>query len=125
MRSVLSVAAGGVVALVAYWGGAVLALLLLRGMPLGSTGGPPTGSELAIHLALGAVACFLGTALTVWMSRASPPLHAGVLALILGSGALVGFGKPASQWPSWFGFSMAAMCLLGGAAAAAWAMRRG
>ena len=125
MRSVLSVTAGGVVALIMYWGGAVVALLLLRGIPLGSAGGPPTRSEVVLHLALGAAACFLGATLTVRLSRTSPRLHAGVLALILGLGALIGFSKPASQWPTWFGVGMAAMCVVGGAAATAWAGRRG
>ena len=125
MRSVLAVTAGGVVALLMYWGGAVLFLLLLRGIPLGGVGGPPTSSEVVLHLALGAAACFLGTTLTVRLSQASPRVHAGVLVLILGLGALISFAKPASQWPPWFGVGMAAMCLLGGAAAAAWAGRHG
>ena len=124
MRSVLSVTAGLVVALLVFWGGAVVALLLLRGIPLGSAGGPSTGSEIVLHLALGAAACFAGAMLTVRLSQTSPRLHVGVLALILAIGALLSFAKPASQWPRWFGVGMAAMCLLGSAAAAAWASRR-
>lgn len=124
IRGILAIAAGGVVAVVAYWVGAVIALLLLRGIPMGSSGGPPTGLELALHLALGGTACLLGATLAVRISRASPQLYAGVLALILGAAAFVGFGKPASNWPVWFGAGMAAMCLLGGATAAVWTTRR-
>lgn len=125
MRSVLSVVVGGIVAIGAYWGGAVMALLVMHGLPLGGAGGPPTSTDLAVHLALALATSFSGASLTARLSRASPQIHAGVVGLALAIGALVGFGKPASQWPPWFGAAMAAMCLVGAGVAVVRATRSG
>jgi len=120
MNSILSVTFGGLAAMAVYWTGAVIALLAMRGMPLGSAGGPATPAEITFHLGLGAVAMLLGAVLTAKLSRTSPRVHVGALGLLLGIGALVGFGKPTSQWPPWFGVAMAALGLGVAAAVLLW-----
>jgi hypothetical protein len=123
-RSTLGVAAGISAAIAVYWLGAVIALLSMRGVPLGSAGGSPTPAELLLHLILAAIACFGGTMLALIVARRSPLAHAIVLGLLMGIGAIAGFGKPASNWPRWFGYGMGAACLLGASAAAQWRAHR-
>ena len=124
MRGVFAVMLGGLAAIVTYWGGAIAVLVTTRGIPLGSIGGLPTVREVVIHLALGVAASFLGARLTIRIARTSPQLHAGAVGLLLGIGAVAGFGKASSQWPAWFGSAMAASGLVGAMAAAIWTIRR-
>ena len=124
MRGVFAVLLGGLTAIVTYWGGAIAAVLTMRGIPLGSIGGLPTVREVVVHLALGFAASVLGAQLTIRIARTSPHMHAGAAGLLLGIGAVAGFGKASSQWPPWFGSAMAASCLVGAMAAAVWTIQR-
>lgn len=124
MRSIAAWIVGGVMALIAYWVGAVIALLAMRGIPLGSPGGPPTPGDIWVHLTLGAVATFLGARLTMRIAARRIDLHGGVLGLLLGTLMFVGFSKPASNWPTWFGTTMFVACMLGSVVAIASARRR-
>ena len=125
LRYLLAVFVGCFSAVLVYWFGAVAALLLLRGIPLGSAGGPPTNIELAIHVILSALAGFAGVEVASRLSRAIPRHLAIPLVILLGLGAIIGFGKPGSTWPSWFPVAMAIMCAIGGMGAAEWKTRRG
>jgi hypothetical protein len=124
VRSLLSVLAGSLVAIVLYLGGAAAALLVMRGIPLGSAGSPPTPTEIAVQLALAATASLFGAWLAIRLSSAPSRLQAGAVGLLLGIGAIAGFGKPASQWPAWFGVAIAIACFAGAMSAAAWTIRR-
>ena len=124
MRGLLAVLIGGLTAIVTYWGGAIAAFVAIRGIALGSPGGPPTAREVVIHFALGFAASFLGARLAIIIARTSPQMHAGAVGLLAGIGAMAAFGKASSEWPPWFGAAMAASCLGGALAAAVWMIRR-
>lgn len=124
LRTIAAFIVGGVAALIAYWVGAVIALLAMRGIPLGSPGEPPTPGEIWVHLVLGAVATFLGARLAMRIAARRPDLHAVVLGLLVATVMLVGFSKPASNWPTWFGATMGVACMLGSVVAISIARRR-
>lgn len=124
MRSLAVVIAGSVVALITYWGGAVIALLTMHGIPLGSAGGPPSRGDVAVHLALAALGSVAGSLVAVRLARNRPQWHAAAVGLLLGIGAVSGFTKASSQWPTWFGFGMAAACVSGAMFAVRWAQWR-
>jgi hypothetical protein len=124
MKSLIAVLSGCVVAIVAYWGGAVVAFVGMHGIPLGSAGGPPTANDISVHLALGCAASYLGARLAIRLGRTSPHLHAGAVGLLLAINAVAGFGKAASQWPPWFGVTMATASVVGAVAAVAWVFLR-
>lgn len=124
MRSLVAVTAASIVAIVAYWCAAVVALLTMHGIPLGSAGGPPTAADISVHLALAALASFGGCLVAFRIARTSPHLHAWAVGAVLAIGAIAGFGKPSSQWPAWFSVGMAASCSVGAIAASRWRMRR-
>ncbi|HJU75873.1 MAG TPA: hypothetical protein VJ717_19180 [Gemmatimonadaceae bacterium] len=111
MRNLLAVGLGGLAAIVVYWAGAVVTLLLLRGIPLGSAGGPPTPAEIALHLGLAVVATFIGALVTTKVATVAPRVALGAFGVLLAIGALVGFGKSSSQWPRWFGITVAGVCV--------------
>ena len=123
MRRVVAVIAGVPAAIIAYWCGAVVALLLMHGIPLGSTGGPATNGDVSLHLVLAVLASFGGALVAIRIARSSPLATAWATGLLLGAGAIAGFSKPASQWPAWFAFGMAAASILGAVAAGRWAVR--
>jgi hypothetical protein len=106
MHSILAVVLGGIVAVTLYWIGAVIAFLVMRGIPMGSAGGPPTSAEIVIHLALAAVATFLGVGVTARTVKGHSRTETVALGLSLGIAALVGFTKASSGWPGWFGIAM-------------------
>ena len=117
MRSLAAITVGVVAAAVAYWVGAVIAFLAMHGIPLGSPGGPPTRGDLVAHLVIALIASLAGaaTASRILGSRSWPvPMIVGVLLAI---GALLGFSRPASNWPPWFPVAMATACLAGAFAA--------
>jgi hypothetical protein len=123
-RYLLGIFMGCLGAVLVYWTGAVVALLLLRGIPLGSAGGPPTAAELGIHLLLGTIGGFVGTWAASRVSGSAPPLLAISIALLLGLAAIVAFGSPASNWPRWFGIGMAISCAVGAMGAVGWLGRQ-
>lgn len=117
MRSIAALIVGAGIASIAYWVGAVIALIALHGIPLGSPGGPPTRADLLVHLSLAAAGTFAGARLTMRIAAHRRELHAVVLGLLLAPLVLFGFSKPTSNWPGWFGAAMAAACILGSVAA--------
>lgn len=118
MRSVVALLGGTAGAVIVYWVGAVVALIIMHGIPLGSAGGPPTTGDIVVHLGLGLVAAFCGGLVATRIAAIRPGAHALACGVLLAVGAIVGFGKPTSHWPAWFGFGVAAVCLLGALAAA-------
>lgn len=107
LKSIGSVAAGALVAAVGYWIAAVVALLLMHGLPLGSPGGPPTASDVSIHLLFAAVAGFSGGIVALRIAGHKPRLHAFATGALLATFMFLGFSKPASNWPGWFPYGMA------------------
>ena len=59
------------------------------------------------------------------MGRGRRIVGAASLVMLLGAGAVAGFGKESSQWPGWFGVAMAATCMAGATGAVLIAPRRG
>ena len=116
-RAVLALVMGVLAAITTYWIGAVAALLAMRGVPLGSPGGPASTPELAVHLILGTGAGFVGAIVAARIAIAPTRRHAFVvtmaLGLILGATALLSFSNVANQWPVWFGAALGAALALG------------
>ena len=108
---------GTLAAITTYWIGAVAALLAMRGVPLGSPGGPASTPELAVHLILGMGAGFVGAivaariavALTRWQAFALTI----VLGIVLGATALLSFSNVANEWPVWFGAALGGALAVG------------
>lgn len=118
MRSIAALVIGTAIASIVYWVGAVIALLAMHGIPLGSAGGPPTRADLLVHLSLAAVGTFAGSRVSMRIGRGPPELHTIALGVLLAIIVLVGFSKP-NNWPGWFGPAMAAACIFGSLVAAA------
>lgn len=112
IRSIVGAIAGVVVAAVAYWIFAVIALLAIRGIPLGSSGGPPTITEVILHMVFAGSGSMTG-ALTARRIANGLRAPAIAMAIVLAVGAVAGFGKEASTWPRGFGIAMGAACLIG------------
>ena len=123
LKSIGGVAAGGLIAAVGYWIAAVVALLVMHGIPLGSSGGPPTMADVWVHLALATAASFAGCLVAGWIADYRPHIHALVLGGLLGTLVLLGFSKPASNWPIWFPYGMAVACGCGAVLASRFAIR--
>ena len=118
VRSIAALVVGTAIASIVYWVGAVIALLAMHGIPLGSPGGPPTRADLLVHLMLAAVGTFAGSSVSMQIGRGRRELHAVALGALLAVITLSGFSKP-NNWPGWFGSAMSAACILGSLAAAA------
>jgi hypothetical protein len=114
MRSILAIAVGGVVAAVGYYVGAVIALLTMHGIPLGSPGGPATRGDVLAHLVIAMITTFAGATVATRIEPQWPERNAFILGLLLGTAVLIGFSKRGSGWPAWFPIALAAACLLGG-----------
>jgi hypothetical protein len=114
MRSILAIAVGGVVAAAGYWVGAVIALLTMHGIPLGSPGGPSTRGDVLAHLVIAMFATLAGARIAVRIEPQWPARNAFILGLLLGAAVMLGFSKRGSGWPPWFPVTMAAACLLAG-----------
>jgi hypothetical protein len=68
MRSLVAIAAGAGVAAGLFHLGAIVALLVVVGLPLGAPGGPPSGGYYVINLGLAAVAAVLGGGVSAWVA---------------------------------------------------------
>ncbi|HUF66576.1 MAG TPA: hypothetical protein VMM17_11440 [Gemmatimonadaceae bacterium] len=119
-RSLIAVTAGSVAAFLAYWFGAVVALIVMHGIPLGSAGGAPATADIAVHLGLTAIATFGGSRLAIRLGRTAPRAHGLAVGLVLAVGAVAAFGGASSSWPRWFGFAIAAASCAGAIAAVWW-----
>jgi hypothetical protein len=107
MRSVMAIAAGAGVAAGLYQVGAIIALLVVVGLPLGSSGGEPPAAYYVLNLALAALAAALGGAVSARVARGARHLVVPILAVLLAGAALLGFSQPASQWPRWYPLTLA------------------
>jgi len=105
---------GGFVAAVGYWVGAVIALLMMHGIPLGGPGGGPSRGDVVAHLVIAAVAALAGTSVAIRIERQRAGHNAVILALLLATIVLFGFSKRGSSWPTWFPIAMAAASFFGG-----------
>lgn len=110
MRSLVAIAAGAGVAAGLFQLGAIVALLVFVGLPLGAPGGPPSAGYYGVNLSLAAVAAMLGGRVSAWVAGPMRRWAVPVLAFLLAVVALWGFSRPASQWPSWY---PAALALVG------------
>jgi hypothetical protein len=118
VRSIVAIAVGVMIAMVMYGIGAVIAELSMHGLQLNSPGGPPTTGDILAHIVSAAAGSYCGARLALLIARRSPALHAGAFTLVLAVVAILGFGNVTNNWPSWFGFAIAA-AFAGGALAAA------
>jgi len=124
LKSVGGVVAGALVAAAGYWIAAIVALLLMHGLPLGSRGGPPTTADVSAHLAFATAASFSGGVVAVRIAGYGPHLHALAIGVLLATFMFLGFSKPASNWPAWFPYGMAVACGGGAVLASRFAIRR-
>ena len=124
LKSIGGLVAGGLTAAAGYWIAAVVALLLMHGLPLGSPGGPPTTADVSAHLAFATAASFGGGLVAVRIAGYRPQLHALVIGGLLATFMFLGFSKPASNWPAWFPYGMAVACGCGAVLASRFAIRR-
>lgn len=124
LRSIGGVVTGAFIAVIGYWLAAVVALLVMDGIPLGSAGGSPSTADVSVHLALATTGSFGGALIAMWIAGYRPQLHAVVLGALLGVSAFLGFSKPTSNWPAWFPYGMALACGCGALLASRFANRR-
>lgn len=123
-KSVRGIVAGALVAVAGYWIAAVIALLMVHGVPLGSAGGPPTVWDASLHLVLAAAASFVGGLVAVRSAGHRPLFHALAVGGLVATLMFLGFSKPASTWPGWFPYGMALACGGGALLAGRFAGRR-
>lgn len=124
LRSIGAIVAGGLVAAIGYWAAAVVALLVMHGLPLGSPGGAPTTADVSAHLAFAAAASLGGGLVAMRIAGCRPRLHALAMGGLLAMSMFLGFSKPASNWPVWFPYGMAVAFATGAALASRLAIRR-
>lgn len=124
LKSIGGLIAGGLVAAAGYWVAAVVAFIVMHGLPLGSPGGPPTTADISVHLAFATAASFGGGLVAAWIAGYRPQLHALVIGGLLAMSMFLGFSKPATHWPAWFPYGMAVACATGAVLASRFAIRR-
>src|SRR5688572_3175253 len=110
LKSIAGVVAGVMIAAAAYWLGAVVALLTMHGIPLGSAGGSPSTADVLVHLGLATAASAAGALSAVRIAGYRPRLHALLTGGLFGAFMFLGFSKPSSNWPAWFPYGMAVAC---------------
>lgn len=124
LKSIGGVVAGGLVAAAGYWIAAIVALLVMHGLPLGSLGGNPTMADVSAHLAFATAASFGGGVVAVRIAGYRPHLHALAIGGLLATFMFLGLSKPTSSWPAWFPYGMAVACAGGAFLASHFAIRR-
>jgi hypothetical protein len=113
MRGMLAVVAGAAVAAILFQVGAVVAFVVLYGIPLGSAAGQPSAGYFVLNLGFAGIAAIAGGRLTASLARKRRRTHIGALALVLAVTALWGFSRPASHWPGWYPPVLAVVALVG------------
>ena len=113
MRSMVAILAGGAVAVVLFQVGAAVAFVVLHGIPLGASPGPPGVAYFALNLGFAGVAAFAGGRLTCRVARQRCRLCVTALGVALAALALWSFSRPTSQWPEWYPPVLAFVALLG------------
>jgi peptidoglycan/LPS O-acetylase OafA/YrhL len=120
VRSLAAVVGGWTVGVVGYQIVAIVALLSVHGIPLGSAGGPPGPAYFAVNLTLSALVAAAAGWTAARIARAHPTAHGAVAGGALAALALWGFTRPASHWPGWYAPVLAwiavAGCMAGAAA---------
>jgi hypothetical protein len=124
LRSVGGIVVGAFVAAIGYWIAAVVALLLMHGIPLGSAGDPISAADVSIHLVFAIASSFVGALVAMRIAGYRPRRHAAALGALLCISAFLGFSKPTSNWPAWFPYGMALACGCGALLASRYANRR-
>lgn len=107
IKSLIALLLGGLTGGVVYWVIAVVLLLSMHGIPMGSAGGPPTRTDFTVLL-VGAM--LAGVAAGMVTARLAPArAHALVvlLAISLAIFAYLGFSNPGANWPRWFAATFA------------------
>lgn len=113
IRSIGALLLGGLVGVVVYLAGAIIAFVSMHGIPLGSPGGAATRADLAVNLAGAIIASALAGTVAARLAPHRPLAHALALALGFAVLALWGFSKPASQWPSGYPMALALVGAVG------------
>jgi hypothetical protein len=113
MRSLVAIAAGAGVAAGLFQLGAIVALLVFVGLPLGAPGGLPSGGYYVLNLGLAAVAAVVGGRVSAWVASSERRRAVPLLAVLLAGVALWGFSQPASQWPRWYPATLALVGAVG------------
>lgn len=119
MRHAAAVLAGLFVATVLFQLGAVVALLVTDGIPLGASPGPPGADYFALNLGFALLAAIAAGWVVGRISRSRGRWVALVLGAVLAVIVLRGFTKPASQWPGWYPPVLALVAVAGTLAGAA------
>jgi hypothetical protein len=113
VRGIIAVIAGGAVAAVLFQVGAAVAFVVLYGIPLGASPGPPSVSYFVLNLGFAAIAAIAGGRLTASLARQGRQTPVAALSLLLAAVALWGFSQPGSQWPGWYPPILALVGLVG------------
>jgi hypothetical protein len=113
VRSIIAVIAGGAVAAVLFQVGAAVAFIVLYGIPLGASPGPPGVGYFALNLGFAGVAAFAGGWITSRIARQRSRAPVAAVGVALAVLALWGFSRPASQWPGWYPPVLAFVALVG------------
>jgi hypothetical protein len=113
LRAVLAAITGAVVTIALAYGGALVWLVATMGIPLGSPGREPTTAEYFGLLLIGGGAAAVGGHIASGIARHQRRAVVIVLSTFLAVGALWGFTRPASQWPTWWGPALATVAAIG------------
>ena len=128
LRAAWAVLAGLLTLFGTLYAAAVAQLLLVRGLPLGSAGGAPSGRYLAVLLGLATLAGAAGGRVAARLAPAKAAHVVATVAVISAAVVLVGFARPAGGqaggWPSWWSPTLAATLFAGALLARAWPTRR-
>lgn len=114
-RALVAMMTGVLVTIVLAYLGAIVQVLVTIGLPLGSTGREPTRGEYLGLLLIAGAAAAIGGHIAAGIARSGSKAAVIAAAVFLACGALWGFTRPASQWPTWW-----APVLAGVAAAGMW-----
>lgn len=124
VRHLGGVLAGLLLAVLLFQFGAVVALLVTVGIPLGASPGPPGLAYFALNLGFALLAAAVAGWVAARVARTRVRSTALVLAATLAVLALWGFSKPASQWPGWYPPVLALVAVTGVFLGAVWRERR-
>lgn len=113
MNSIVAIVVGAAIAIASYWIGAVVALLAMHGIPLGSPGGKATGGDILAHFLIATVATVVGVNAAIRIDRARVRPNSLALGLLLASLSAIAFSKESSSWPRWFPIVMVLACIGG------------
>lgn len=123
LRTILAIAAGVVVAVLLWYLGLVVVLLVTIGIPLGAQPRPSTPGELAVMLVLAICAAAAGGRTAARIGRRARVGTVLAVAVILAAGLLWGFSGR-NAWPDWWGPATALAMGIGACAGLAGSAKR-